>query len=103
MYYNRELEKEKRDLELEKEKRDLEKKKRKDKQTEALITAFREAPLGQSANPRTCFQCGQSGHFSREFCPRKLPPGPYPNCWRKRWKAHCLQFPGEQRPELPTQ
>jgi hypothetical protein len=60
VYYNRDLEK---------EKKDLEKEKRKDKWKEALITALREVPLGQSPNPRTCFQCEQAGHFWRE-CPR---------------------------------
>jgi CRISPR/Cas system-associated protein Csx1 len=59
VYYNRGLEK---------EKKDLEKKKRKDKWQEALITAFRGASLGQSPNLRTCFQCRQAGHFRRE-CP----------------------------------
>jgi hypothetical protein len=48
VYYNRDLEKEKKDLEREK---------RKDKWQEALITALREAPLGQSPNMRTSFQC----------------------------------------------
>jgi hypothetical protein len=94
VYYNR-------DLEI--EKKDLEREKRKDKQQEALIAALREVPLGQSPNPRTCFQRGQAGHFRRE-CPwRKLPPGLCPICWRYHWKAHCPHFPGEPRPEPPTQ
>jgi hypothetical protein len=70
VYYNRDLEK---------EKKDLEKEKRKDKWKEALITALREVPLGQSPNPRTCFQCEQAGHFRRE-CPRGshlLDPAPF--------------------------
>jgi hypothetical protein len=41
VYYNRDLEK---------EKKDLEKEKRKDKRQEALITALREASQGQSPN-----------------------------------------------------
>jgi hypothetical protein len=49
VYYNRDLEK---------EKKDLEKEKRSDKQQEALIAALREASLGQSPNLRTYFQCG---------------------------------------------
>jgi hypothetical protein len=45
IYYNKDLEK---------ERKDLEKEKRKDKWQEALITALREAPLSeQSPNPRT--------------------------------------------------
>jgi hypothetical protein len=49
VYYNRDLEK---------EKKDLEKEKRKDKQQEALIIMLREASPGQSPNQRTYFQCG---------------------------------------------
>jgi hypothetical protein len=59
VYYNRDLEKERKDLEREK---------RKDKWQEALITELREASLEQSPNPRTHLQCGQAGHFRRE-CP----------------------------------
>jgi hypothetical protein len=71
VYYNRDLEK---------EKKDLEKEKRRISGKEALITALREAPLRQSPNPRTCFQCGQAGHL-RSKCPwRKLPPRPCPIC-----------------------
>jgi hypothetical protein len=46
---------------LEKERKDLEKENRKDKWQETLIAVLREAPLGQSPNLRTCFQCGQAG------------------------------------------
>jgi hypothetical protein len=71
IYYNRDLEKEKKALEREK---------RKDKQQEALIAELREASLGQSSNPRTCFPYYQAGHFRRE-CPwRKPPPGTCPIC-----------------------
>jgi hypothetical protein len=45
IHYNRDLEKEK----------DLEREKRKDKQQEALITALRQVPPGQSPNPRAYF------------------------------------------------
>jgi hypothetical protein len=63
---------------LEKERKDLHKEKRKDKWQEALITALREAPPGQSPNPRTYFQCAQASHFRRECPQRKLPLGPDP-------------------------
>jgi hypothetical protein len=94
VYYNRDLEK---------EKKDLEKEKRNDKWQKALITELREASLRQSSNLRTCFQCGQAGHFRRK-CPwRKLPPGPCPICQGKHWKVHCFWFLEELRPESPTQ
>jgi hypothetical protein len=48
VYYNRDLEK---------EKKNLEKEKRRDKWQEALIAVIREAFLGQNPNPRICFQC----------------------------------------------
>jgi hypothetical protein len=87
---------------LEKDKKDLEKEKRKDKQQEALFTSFREASLGQSQNLTTYFQCGQAGHFKREYTWTKLPLGPCPICWGKHWKVHCFLIPGKMRPEPPT-
>jgi rubrerythrin len=72
VHYNRDLEK---------EKKDQRKEKRQEEWQEALITALREVPLGQSPNWGTCFQCGQEDHYRRE-CPwRKPPPGPCPICW----------------------
>jgi hypothetical protein len=59
VYYNRDLEK---------EKKDLEKEKKKDKWQKTLIAALREPSQEQSPTPRTCFQCRQAGHFRRE-CP----------------------------------
>jgi hypothetical protein len=47
---------------------EFQKEKRKYRRQEALIAVLREASLGQSPNPRTCFQCGQVGHLRRE-CP----------------------------------
>jgi hypothetical protein len=68
IYYNRDLEKEKKNLEREK---------KKDKWQKALITVLRKTHLGQSTNTRTCFQYGQAGHFRRvsreEAISRTLP------------------------------
>jgi hypothetical protein len=94
IYYNRDLEKEKKDLEREK---------RKGKQQEALMAALREVSLGQSPNLRAYFQCGQAGHFRRECPQRKPPPGPCAICQGNHWKAHCPRFSWEPRPEPPTQ
>jgi hypothetical protein len=69
VYYNRDLEK---------ERKDLEKGKRKDKRQEALIAVLREALLGPSPNPRTCFQCGWAGHFRRECPGESYLQGPAP-------------------------
>jgi hypothetical protein len=85
-YYNR------------KKKKYLERENRKDKWEEALIAVLREVLPGQSPNLRTYFQCGQAGHFRRE-----PPPVPCPICRGNHWKAHCPQFPGDTRPEPPTQ
>jgi hypothetical protein len=93
IYYNRDLQK---------EKKDLGKGKRKDKWQEALSASFREASQGQSLNPRTCFQCGQAGHFRRQSPQRKLILGPCPIYRGKRWKAHSPRFPGKPRPEPTT-
>jgi hypothetical protein len=49
IYYNRDLEKDKKDTEREK---------RKDRQKEALIAGLQEVSPEHSSNPRTCFQCG---------------------------------------------
>jgi hypothetical protein len=94
IYYNRDLEKEK--------KKNLEKEKRKDKWQEALIAALREVSLGQSPNLRTCFQCGQQAILGGR-APKKATCRTLPICWGKHWKAHCPWFPGELRPEPPTQ
>jgi hypothetical protein len=93
-YYNRDLEK---------EKKDLEKEKRKDKQQEALITVLREISPGQSPNMRTCFQCGQVGHFRRGASRESYFQDPALFVGGKYGKVHCPQFTEEPRPEPPTQ
>jgi hypothetical protein len=79
IYYNRDLEKEKKDLEREK---------RKDKQQEALITVLREVPPGQNPNTRTCFQCREADHFRKGVFPEEASSG------------NLLHFPGKSGPPI---
>jgi hypothetical protein len=94
VYYNRDLEK---------ERKDLEKENRKDKWQEALITVLRGAPPGQSPNLRTYFQRAQAGHF-RRVCPwRKLPLGPCPICQGTKTRAsHPITGPWASHPGSVT-
>jgi hypothetical protein len=92
VYYNRDLEK---------ERKDLEKEKRKCRQQLALIAALREAHDGQSPNVRTHFQCEQAGHFRRECPQRKLPPGPCPICWENIGRHTVPGSQGNRSQSLP--
>jgi hypothetical protein len=45
---------------------DLTRKREKDRRHHNLVAALREFPSQQGPNVRTCYYCGQEGHFKQE-------------------------------------